>query len=60
MELTFLTGSCDGALRCLSVNITSDGAALEGDETFIVTLTTTDTVTLGESMTTITIIDESM
>ena len=57
MELTFLTGSSDGAMQCLSVSITDDDDTLEGNETFTVLLTTTDLVALGGAMATINIMD---
>ncbi len=53
--LTFPAGSRDGAVLCLVVSIIDDGDAFEGLETFVVTLTTLDTVILGISMTTVTI-----
>ncbi len=59
MELTFPTGSSDGATQCLSVSITDDGDALEGDETITVTLATTDTVSLGGDIVIITITDSN-
>ena len=59
MELTFPTGSSHGAMQCLNLSITDDGDALEGDETLTVVLTTTDTVTLGGVMATITITDSN-
>lgn len=56
MGLTFPTGSGDGAVQCLNISITADGDALEEEESFTVTLTTPDLL-LGNSRTTITIID---
>ena len=54
---TFFNGSMDGEMECVNVNITDDGA-LELDETFTVTLTTSEpTVTLDTNATTITITD---
>lgn len=58
MTLTFLQGSMNGAMECLDVTIAND-TALEGDETFAVTLTTSDTdVMLGNNQTEVTISDE--
>ena len=57
MKLTFPAGSSHGTMQCLNVSIVRDSDALEGDETFTTTLTTTDTVILEGDMTTITIID---
>ncbi len=59
MNLMFPSGSGDGAMQCLGVSIIDDSNAMEGEETFIVTLTTSDTVILGNSTTTITITDNN-
>ena len=53
----FPTGSANDASLCLGIIIIDDGIALEGNETFVVALTTADTVILRENMTTITITD---
>jgi hypothetical protein len=54
---TFSSGSPDSAARCVNIPILDDGA-LEGNETFTLTLTTSDPdVMLGNNVTTITIID---
>ena len=53
----FTTGSTDNDTRCVNITI-EDDEALERDETFTVTLTTSDpNVMLGQDMTTITIVD---
>jgi hypothetical protein len=53
----FTSGSPDGASRCVDIPILDDGA-LEGEQTFTLTLTTSDPdVMLGNNVTTITIID---
>ena len=60
MILTFPVGSLDNDTQCLNVSIIDDDTALEGDETFTVTLTLLTTglgVTTGNTMTTITITD---
>jgi hypothetical protein len=55
--VTFSVGSQAGAMRCVDIPIEDDDA-LEGTETFTLTLTTSDPyVMLGNNMTTITIID---
>ncbi len=56
--LTFPASASDSDMtQCLDVNITDD-AALEGDETFTVTLTTSETyVMLGNNETEVTISD---
>ena len=55
--VTFPTSSGNNAMQCLNVTITDD-AALEGAETFTVTLTTADTVVmLGNNETTVSITD---
>ena len=57
MDLIFPTSSGNNDTQCLNVTITDD-TALEGAETFIVTLTTADTlVMLGDNETTVTITD---
>ena len=54
---TFSNGSIDGDMECMNVAIIDDGA-LELDETFTVTLTTSDSsVTLNDNFTTVTITD---
>ena len=54
---TFVAGSTDNATRCVNVTILDD-AALEGDHTFTVTLSTSDPdVVLGNNVTVITIED---
>ena len=56
-DLIFPSGSMKDSSRCVSINITDD-AALEGNQTFTVTLTTSDPdVLLGNDMTVITIED---
>ncbi len=59
MDLTFPAGSGDGAVQCLSVNIINNGDTSHQIETFTVTLTTTDTMILRESVTTIIIGDSN-
>ena len=58
----FLAGSSNGSVQCLDVNVTDDGFALEGDETFYVLLNTSDTVHLwtGSSQTVISIRDNGV
>ena len=57
MDITFPEGSMDGDTRCINVSITDD-MALEGDETFTVTLTVSSGDIIKENnMTTIIIID---
>jgi hypothetical protein len=56
MDVVFPTGASNGAMQCVSVTITDD-SAVEGDETFTVTLTTSSPVALGNAMTAITIMD---
>ncbi len=54
-NLTFTYGSTNNAVRCVDITILEDDA-LEGDQTFTVTLTTSDpNVMLGTDMATITI-----
>ena len=56
-NLTFLRGSADSTLECVSISITDD-ALLEGNQTFTVTLSTSDPdVLLGNNVTVITIKD---
>jgi hypothetical protein len=53
----FTSGSPDGAARCVNIPILDDDA-LEGEQTFTLTLTTSDPdVMIGNDATTITIID---
>ena len=57
MEISFPEQSMDGNILCINVSIVDD-TALEGDETFTVSLTVTSGGTIvGNNMTTITIID---
>ena len=54
---TFAQGSSDGAAKCISILIINDNA-LEGNQTFIVRLTTLDSsVILENTVTTVTIMD---
>ena len=54
---TFPSGSNSNDTRCLSISILEDGA-LEANQTFTVTLATLDpNVILGNSVTTVTIVD---
>ena len=54
---TFAAGSTDTATRCVNITILDD-AALEGDQTFTLTLSTSDPdVLLGNDKTLITIED---
>ena len=54
---TFVAGSTDNATRCVNITILDD-AALEGDQTFTLTLSTSDPdVVLGNNVTLITIED---
>ena len=56
-DVTFSSGSNDSTLGCVSIDIESD-TALEGNQTFTVTLTTSDPDVLAENdMTVITIED---
>ena len=56
-DLIFLRGSTDSTSKCVNITITDD-TALEGNQAFTVTLTTSDPdVVLRNSMTTITIED---
>ncbi len=53
MEVVFPSASSSGAMQCVDVSITDD-SAVEGDETFTVSLTTSSpAVTLGNAVTTI-------
>ena len=53
----FPAGTSNGGMQCIAVTIIDD-SAMEGDETFTVTLTTSSPhVTLGNAVTTITITD---
>ena len=57
MDIIFPEGSMDGDTLCINISITDD-MTLEGDETFIVTLTVSSGDIIEENnMTTITIID---
>jgi hypothetical protein len=56
MDVVFPAGASNGAMQCISVTITDD-SAVEGDETFTLSLTTSSPVALGNSMTAITIMD---
>lgn len=54
----FPSGSTDGVRRCLDITILDDADAVEGNQTFTVTLTTSDPdVLLSAVVTTITIRD---
>ena len=56
-SMVFPAGSTDNATRCVGITVIDD-SALEGDQTFTVTLTTSDPgVILGTNIATITIID---
>ncbi len=56
-DLMFISGSADNATRCVDFSILDD-VALEGNQTFTVTLATADLdVMLGNGMTTIVIRD---
>ena len=56
-NLTFPSGSTDSTPGCVNISITDD-AALEGNQTFTVTLTTSDPdVLLGNNVTVVTIED---
>ena len=55
MEISFPEGSRDGNIRCINVPITDD-MALEGDETFILSMAVTaGDATVGNTTTTVTI-----
>ena len=54
---TFTSGSNSGATKCVNITI-NDDEVLEGNQTFFLTLTATDSsVIIGTSATVITIID---
>ena len=56
-DIIFLSGSSDSTAGCVNITILDD-AALEGNQTFTVTLTTSDpSVLLANDMTVITIED---
>ena len=58
LNLDIPVGSPNSFMKCVDVSITDDTDAVEGDETFTVTLTeSADDVTLGNSVTTVTIMD---
>ncbi len=55
--MTFISGATNSAVQCVDISILEDDA-LEGNQTFTVTLTTPDLdVMLGNDMNTITITD---
>ena len=55
--VTFPTGSIDNDAQCVHISIIND-TALEGDQTFTLSLSTTDSnVLLGTNLTTVTITD---
>ena len=56
MNFVFTAGTSNGTMQCIDVGITNT-RTVEEDETFIVTLTTSNSVILGNNMTTITITD---
>ena len=57
MVVVFPNGTSNGTMQCIGVQISSDGA-VEGDETFMVTLNaSTRFAVLGNTVTTITILD---
>ena len=59
MDLVFTAGTSNGAMQCIGVAI-ADSPTVEEDETFTVTLTTSSpVVTLGNDITTVTIIDNN-
>jgi hypothetical protein len=54
---TFTSGSPNGSTRCVGISILDDDV-LEGEQTFVLTLTTSDPdVMIRNNVTTITIID---
>ena len=55
-SLTFPAGSTEGAMVCTFIPISSD-TVQEGDENFIVTLTTDASLVLGNRVTNISIIE---
>ena len=57
MDLVFTAGTSNGTMQCINVAIIDD-SLVESNETFTVTLTTSNSVVeLGENLTTITITD---
>ena len=57
MDLVFIAGTSNGTIQCLNVTIFDD-SLVESNETFTVTLTTSNSVVeLGNNLTTITITD---
>ncbi len=60
MDFMFSAGASDGASHCLNVNIIDDTNALEGNETFTVTLTTSDQIPVLGTTTVITIRDNGI
>ena len=56
MDLVFTAGTSGGAVQCIDVAII-DSPNVEEDETFIVTLTSSSIMTLGNTVTTLTIKD---
>ena len=57
MDLVFTAGTSNGTMQCINVAIFDD-SLVESNETFTVTLTTSNSVVeLGENLTTITITD---
>ena len=58
MPLMFPAGSTNSTMECVNVSITEDGDAVEGDETFTVTLIESDIgVMIDNSETIVTIMD---
>ena len=57
MDLVFTAGTSNGTLQCINVTIIDD-SLVESNETFTVTMTTSNSVVeLGNNLTTITITD---
>ena len=57
IDLVFTAGISNGTMQCVDVDITNT-STVEEDEYFIVTLTTSSSlITLGNNVTTITIMD---
>ena len=56
MDLVFTAGTSNGTMQCIIVSI-SNTRTVEEDETFTVTLTTSNSVILGNNVTAITITD---
>ena len=57
MDLVFTAGTSNGTMQCLNITINTT-RTVEEDETFTVTLTTSNSVVeLGNNLTTITITD---